>query len=274
MPHSGRKRALDESPEGGKGWFWYPPDARVFRDSRYLLSVVPGSRRQCEVHWSRCAPEEVEELIGKVMRQVRGAGGKGLHWCVRTDTQPKDMETRLKDHGYRLDEDVDVLTWDLGTDPAPRLPPFPEQPGVTTAQVLDEASLRTSHRIASEAFGEGSPPEEAMVTCVGELRQSVKTGVWNGTEFIAHVDGRPVASAGVALAGKVARFWGAGALPAFRGRGAYGALVLARCRWAHAHGAELALVKARKGTSRPILLRHGFSGQGSERCHVAPNLDR
>ncbi len=43
-----------------------------------------------------------------------------------------------------------------------------------------------------------------------------------------------------------------------------------RLRLARAHGATLALVKGRAGTSGPILLRAGFADYGEERCYWLP----
>lgn len=58
--------------------------------------------------------------------------------------------------------------------------------------------------------------------------------------------------------GASALLWGAAVLPEFRGRGVYGALVVARCKSAAERGAEIAFTTARTETPRPILKRHGF----------------
>ena len=72
---------------------------------------------------------------------------------------------------------------------------------------------------------------------------------------------------GYTLVGEVARLWGAGTRPAFRGRGAYRSLLAARMKLAREHGATLALVKGRVETSGPILRRAGFSSYGEERSY-------
>lgn len=51
------------------------------------------------------------------------------------------------------------------------------------------------------------------------------------------------------------RLWGATTREEFRGRGAYGALVLERCKVGRELGATLALTKANVATSGPMLER-------------------
>ncbi len=71
------------------------------------------------------------------------------------------------------------------------------------------------------------------------------------------------------MTGKTARLWGAGTLPGHnRGRGAYRALVVERCRHAHALGATLALSKANTASSAPILRNAGFRTVASERRYA------
>jgi hypothetical protein len=76
-----------------------------------------------------------------------------------------------------------------------------------------------------------------------------------------------VAVAGAQGVGETLRLWGAGTCQRFRGRGAYRALVLERCRGGRRLGATLALAKTNVATSAPILKRAGFCPVGTERRH-------
>lgn len=60
----------------------------------------------------------------------------------------------------------------------------------------------------------------------------------------------------------VARLWGAATQDSARGRGAYRAVLGARLAYAREHGATLALVHAKVGTSGPIVARCGFTSHG------------
>ena len=88
------------------------------------------------------------------------------------------------------------------------------------------------------------------------------------SEDRGEVEKRPVAAAGAEVVRETVRLWGAGTLEGYRGRGAYRALVLERCRLAHALGATLALTKANASTSVPILERAGFRPVADERRHA------
>ena len=70
------------------------------------------------------------------------------------------------------------------------------------------------------------------------------------------------------MAGETLRLWGAATRKEVRGRGAYRALVLERCRVGIALGATLALTKANVVSSGSILERAGFRRVGTERRHV------
>jgi GNAT superfamily N-acetyltransferase len=87
----------------------------------------------------------------------------------------------------------------------------------------------------------------------------------SGGRFIAYVDGEPAGVGGWTLAGDVCRLWGGGTHSAFRGRGAYRAVLEARLRTARAAGATLGLTHGVVGTSSPILRRIGFTRYGETR---------
>ncbi len=80
--------------------------------------------------------------------------------------------------------------------------------------------------------------------------------------------GEAVATAGAQVVGETGRLWGAGTLAEHRGRGAYRALILERCRFAHSLGATLALTKASVATSALLLQNAGFRPVASERRHA------
>ena len=88
--------------------------------------------------------------------------------------------------------------------------------------------------------------------------------------MLASVGGEPAASGGCTLRAEVAHLWGAVTLREYRRRGTYRAVLAERLRLARVHGATLALVKGRAGTSGPILLRAGFADYGEERCYWLP----
>lgn len=248
-------------------WTWWPPDTTVIEQPEYLLMLWNESPRRNIVHWTHADGQSGDNLIEDVLGRLKVAGRTGVSWWVTPATRPVTLEEALVRHGFQPAERVDILSWDLGTGSEPALPALDVPAGVTTELVRDEATLRTMHALAARGFGESLPSEEQLRHYANELAEQERTGKRTGFEFVAHVDGQPVSSAGFTLVGQVARFWGAATLPEARGKGTYRALVAARCAEAHRRGARIALTQARVGTSGPILRRAGFRALGQERCY-------
>ncbi len=98
-----------------------------------------------------------------------------------------------------------------------------------------------------------------------ELSPVVKELAWVGAHsegmhcFVAELDGRFVATGGLAMHGEVALLAGASTVPAFRGRGAQSALLVERLRFARGAGCRLAMMCAAPGsTSQLNAERQGF----------------
>jgi GNAT superfamily N-acetyltransferase len=72
------------------------------------------------------------------------------------------------------------------------------------------------------------------------------------TCFVAEIDGVPVATAALAVHGGVALLAGASTLPAWRGRGAQGALLAARLAHAAGRGCDLAMMGALPGSTSQL----------------------
>lgn len=248
-------------------WTWWPPDTTAIEEPEYLLTLWTESPQRNIVHWTHAGGRSGDALIENVLERLKAAGRTGVYWWVTPATRPATLEDTLVRHGFRLTETVDILAWDLGTGSEPALPALDVPAGATTELVRDAATLRTMHELAARGFGEAPPTEEQLRHYTAELAEQERTGKRTGFEFVAYVDGQPVSSAGFTLVGQVARFWGAATLPEARGKGAYRALVAARCAEAHRRGARIALTKARAGTSGPILRRAGFRAFGQERCY-------
>ncbi len=141
---------------------------------------------------------------------------------------------------------------------------------MTAAELVGRVLAELRSRRVAEAFwrvGPGFVPEG-----VGRVLQSLGACVDRtidicayplGGYFTGYWEKTPAGAGGYTLAGEVARLWGAGVVPTFRGRGVYRALVRARLAQAAGRGATLALVHA-EPTSSPILQRLGFRVYGQQ----------
>lgn len=265
---SGRDEWSDERIlSEAERWTWWPPDTTVIERPEYVLTEwIEGPRRNV-VHWTHAVDHTGDALVDEVLLRLRADGRTGVRWWVTPSTRPVDMPNVLVARGFALTERVDILSWDLSSGCDPAMPALDVPRGISAELVRDEPALRTMHTLASRGFGEAPPTEESLRHYARELERQEQAGSRTSFEFVARVDGQPVASAGFTLAGQVARFWGAATVPEARGRGAYRALVAARCAEAHRRGARVVLTKARTGTSGPILRRAGFRALGQERCY-------
>src|ERR1019366_9316234 len=102
--------------------------------------------------------------------------------------------------------------------------------------------------------GWGRPAQdEADIACqLGELTADPPDK--SSFRVLVFVHRQPVAVAGCTIAGPVARLWGAVTLPAWRGRGAYRAVLAERLRLASdlgAHPAQTWLHRLRRGAPLP-----------------------
>ena len=271
-----------------ESWVHLPPDGVIFRDGRRLLVHLPQRWATSRVWRSRPADEGgAAELIEGTIRDARAAGSTKLVWHTGDRVSPPFMDACLKRRGFEATEDLEVLAFELGSGPKPTLPRLGvttgNQAGVRAELVRDPEGLREALLVDSEIFASPPPSGEEFAEYSGQLEElGRREGRAPGMRasialrFVAFVAlddrgkgaRRTIAAAGAEVVGATVRLWGAGTLKAYRGLGAYRALVVERCRLAHALGATLALTKANAATSAPILKRAGFRPVAEERRHT------
>jgi GNAT superfamily N-acetyltransferase len=266
-------------------WVWYPQSAERIEDDRRFLVHMPEHWGFSIVQRSAVSSEQLaQDLIEHTIQETKEVGGQKLAWQVSEATRPQNMDKLLAERGFEVSEELEVLSFELGRKPEPLLPRMKIFPRTTAELVRTVEGLREVHRIGHEVFSSHLPSEEEIEEYAEHLGKLERREGGEATahpdelltlSFLAFVesiasDSEPVASGGVTLAGEVARMWGGGTLKDYRGYGAYRALVLERCRVAHAFGSTLALVKARVGTSGPVLTRAGFELAGTERRYELP----
>lgn len=253
-------------------WVFVPAGAPRAEAAEYLLVRHPDwTERPVQVartHPGRPMEQVVDEVLERALAMVDPAvpASAEVAWWVRLDA-PDGLEEALVDRGGRLDETVDVLARPLAEagDDEPSLDPAPD---VELRWSDDLSVFADAVRLAAEVFG-GAATDRAVLeaTFPGEAAK-VRSG--SGGAVVAYLDGRPVGSGGLTVAGTDARLWGGVVLPEARGRGVYRAVLAARLAYARQAGADLAIVKGRVQTSGPILRRAGFAAFGQERSWLLP----
>ncbi len=256
-------------------WVWVPPDAIDVTTDDYRFTVYEN---RCSVQWSRTA-RPFGDVLAEVVARTAASGRPTLRWWVHADTEPADTDRRLAAAGFEHVETVDVLALDLRDGAGPLVERLQVPPDVDTRPSDTLADLELGAAVDAEVF-DWPPASKAVLDHELALAQEgLSTGRWTSRQYLALVDGEVRGHGGVGLApgglprdglgeGLVARLWGGAVLPDARGRGAYRALLAARCAFAVEQGATLALVKGRVATSAPVLRRAGFTAYGQERCYA------
>jgi len=230
--------------------------------------------------------EQADDLIEETAGEARAAGRRRVLWHTGDLVAPPFMDERLARHGFRKNEDLKVLAFVLVNGQEQQLPRMRDPEYLFVEQVRCAGALDEALRVDEEVFGSPPPTGGEFAEHAGELEElrrrerggRTDDGASVAMRFVAHMNSPPrcegesplctVAAAGAQIVGETLRLWGAGTRRAFRGRGAYGALVLERCRVGRHLGATLALAKANVATSAPIRERAGFYPVGVERRHV------
>jgi len=127
------------------------------------------------------------------------------------------------------------------------------------------STFRAAAMVTVRGWGRAEPAEADLARDRDEALRELAS--WSSFRVLALVGDEPASTGGCTLRGEIAQLWGAVTLRPFRHRGSYRAVLAERLRLAREHGAALAIVKGRAGTSGPILLRAGFSDYDEERCY-------
>jgi hypothetical protein len=263
-------------------WVHVPRDGTRIEDERRLLVHLPKRWGTSRVWRSWVADEgRASELVEEKIGEVRAAGGGRFVWHTGDRIAPPFMDDCLARLGFRTTEKLKVLAFFLADGQESLLPRIGVPEGVIAWLVHDAEGLWEPLRVGSEVFRSPPPSDEEVAEYAGGLEKLRRrelgespgeevslrfVATWNPVPEREGNDARSiVAAAGAQVVGETLRLWGAATREAFRGRGAYGALVLERCRVGRQLGATLAMAKANIATSAPILERAGFRRFGTER---------
>lgn len=224
---------------------WFPPGA-VHLDLGWLEFYVADGAATV----MRVAPGDMTaaELAGRVLGELRGRQVVEAFWTVGPGFLPEGTGRVLLGLGAGVDRVIDICAYPLSGG----LPGGPLPGAVTVRPVQTREDVADYERASCAAWGYRQPSDADIDRAFAGLSRGYFVGYWEEA---------PAGAGGYTIAGEAARLWGAGVVPAFRGRGVYRALVRARLAQASGRGATLALVHA-EPTSSPVLQRLGFSVYG------------
>ena len=233
---------------------WIPPDESGSRSLRGGMggsgSAHPGSNGVGGVRWTA---EEADRRIEEAIAYHRECN-IGFQWWVGPYDTPPDLRERMERHGMILAGDAATMAR-LGLED---LDDIPINPDVTVERLdgYDDAAVDAIGHITMVCF---NWTQEQIDERRPEWVERMRDPRFRDREanYLACLDGQPVAYGRVILQGGVAYLGGAGTLPEFRGHQIYSTLLRRRLEEARGHGYHIAAINA-EPMSRRIVTRYGF----------------
>jgi len=243
-------RAIEENVNGFFRLFRHWPRAEVYdgRDLLYTLTDIPFSVFNSVVH-ARLEPQLVDPAI-EMSIALRRAKNVPMLWMTGPSTRPTDLGGRLIAHGFVRDEDEPHMAVDLremNEDPQ-------ATPTLTIAQVFELGTLARWCWVYNAGFGMPALAEPAWF----ELFASVGLGPQAPLRhYLGRLDGVPVATSSLLLAGGVAGIGAVTTLPEARRQGIGAAMVLTALREGRAAGYRVGVLGASE-MGQTVYRRIGF----------------
>lgn len=247
------ERIIDEA----RKWRWCPPGTKEIAYQRFDLALYPESWNENFVEAKSLPKQNLESFVEEVMAAASQLRLSKLAWRVSSSPDSVELERVLEDAGFVAEQMDELLAWELGDGPTPILPEAVGSGEMIAERVTDIEHYQAARRVEAAAFGQRVPSEK-------ELEQEWSSATADSEEaakfarFFSRIGNVPISSGGLTMSDNVVRLWGAGTHPAYRGRGGYRAITIARMNEGRHRGATIAIVNARIGTSGPILRRMGF----------------
>ena len=230
--------------------FWLPPTVTRLERAD-VLALHDGTDNFLHNQVARTLT--TDDKIPALIEEISAFHSSGSQWLVVPPGNLRALETHLPDHGYQPEFQGDgysvdtASTWSEGE--------------LEVVQVCDLRTLRDNLDAGARGFDRAVRIPEAglarqLEMCTGPAARTAR--------FVVYAQDEPVA------AGNINRYdalgfgflWAGATVPEYRGRGAYRALLGARCRWARARGMERVGLYANRKTSAPVVAGLGFSKHG------------
>jgi hypothetical protein len=242
-------------------WQWVPPGAEELLIEGIVVIDYP--------EWASMGfyamPAQVadpQHAVAGVCGEARRRGRSATEWWITPSTRPDELEELLVERGAVLSDVADILALDMSG--GVRSIPVPED--LRGIVVTEAGSLEDAEVVAASVWG-GAPSQgerrEAQLRSLGDPLDEQ-----GGFRVVAYAGHTPFATAGCQIVDEVARLYGGCVLQTMRGRGGYRETLRKRLDVSYDSGARLALVHARVGTSKPILMRLGFDSYGEGRLYT------
>jgi GNAT superfamily N-acetyltransferase len=190
--------------------------------------------------------QEAEERIVKAIEHYEKLG-LPFQIKISPSSKPKNLSSILVKHKMQPSETLYGLYAD------PNVIQIPNNPNVEI-KLLDLSTLEDWLSVQASAWG---TPSQGIEYLRKQIKEAIEANTKKGLSFIAYLDNRPVASAGVRIFDNYALLAGAAVNPDLRGKGIYRSLLAYRLEIIKRENLP-AIIHCLESTSAPICLKLGF----------------
>ena len=231
----------------------------VDREGWYQL-ITPGSNVASRnmVIYSNVKDSDAEAVIDDTIAQYRAIGA-AIRWCVGPPTRPVDFGQRLRRRGF-TETDLRGMACHPEQIVAQHRQDVKDSKDIVVERAgLELADLYAETMVIGWHTGNAPPSKDDFAVVREDHLWTLLQPGERFQSFLARYQGKPAGTAGFIVKGDLAYLVGGNVLPAFRHRGIYRALIVARMVRLAELGIRYAVTQAREATSAPILEKLGFS---------------
>lgn len=242
--------ALDENFGALLAWYASWPGGEIARtDDLLLTSAGVRFRAINAAALADLAPATAASRIEEAVAWLSARSDR-WRWLVGSTSRPTDLEERLLASGLSCVGDspgmaLDLAGWEVGA-------PLPA--GVTIELVVDEAGLSCWRDVQQRGLGLDDESTEAWWVAHRRPGFDPRLPLQN---WVANLDGTPVAAAALFIGAGVAGIYNVCTVPEARGRGIGKAITTAALDAAAAQGLPIAVLGA-SDMGYPVYRRLGF----------------
>lgn len=219
------QRTLGRSP---KAEFYDSPQVT------WLLSGMPTPSLNT-VLLAQVEPEDVDEIIDSTRAHFESRGVTTVSWWIQPGTQPADLGPHLVNHGLTYREGAPGMAVDL----LELHEDLPTPAGLTVEPVNDTGALRQWAYTSALGFGLPETSVDPWFELLAALGFDLPL-----RNYLATLDGEPVATSQLLLGAGVAGIYVVATLPEARRQGIGAAITLAPLREARAMGYRIGILHA------------------------------
>lgn len=190
--------------------------------------------------------QEAEERIVKAIEHYEKLA-LPFQIKISPSSKPKNLSSILVKHKMQPSETLYGLYAD------PNVIQIPHNPNIEIKS-LDLSTLEDWLSVQASAWG---TPSQGIEYLRKQIKEALEAKTKKGLSFIAYLDNRPVASAGVRVFDNYALLSGAAVNPDLRGKGIYRSLLAYRMEIIKRENLP-AIIHCLESTSAPICLKLGF----------------